>query len=214
MVKLFCLHVYSRISRINNGIISSGNAAYSGGELFGATVSPVVGKISAASPFDFLSGYLGAGYYNNLSVTVQGRSVGQLLYSRVVNVGTTGAQSFDFGFLGVDEVDFFGSKSASTTDPFGCGPSNCTQFTLDDASVRLNASVARFLSRRRSFFWRLVCRCCSWCGPGKGRKSVRFCLSVGKRLEEFQNIFALASERESVWRGIRLHPARAFGEAP
>src|SRR5690348_11171994 len=41
----------------DNGIISPNNAAYSGGELFGATVTPVIGKIEAASPFDFVSAY-------------------------------------------------------------------------------------------------------------------------------------------------------------
>ena len=117
----------------NKGIASSNNAAYSGGEIFGAAVLPVVGKISAATPFDFISGYLGAGYYDNLSVTVEGFFGGSMKFSQTVTVNTQGAQLFTFNFTDIDELDIFASPTASTTDPYGCGPSNCTQFTLDDA---------------------------------------------------------------------------------
>jgi hypothetical protein len=116
----------------NNGIVSPANAAYSGGEVFGATVTPVVGEIQSASPFNFVSAYVGAGYYDNLSLTVQGLLGGSLLFTRTVTVNTTGAQLTSFGFTGINELDFFASKTPQTTDPFLCGDFNCTQFTLDD----------------------------------------------------------------------------------
>jgi hypothetical protein len=52
----------------NNGIVSQTNAAYSGGEIFGASANPVVGRISSEQSFDFQSAFLGAGYYNNLTL--------------------------------------------------------------------------------------------------------------------------------------------------
>lgn len=124
----------------NNGIVSLDNAAYSGGEFFGATVMPVVGTITAASPFDFVSGNLGAGYYDDLNVTVEGFLGGNMLFSQTVTVGTSGAQLFNFNFTGIDELDLFGVQTASTTDPFSCGTFNCTQFTLDDATFSTSAS--------------------------------------------------------------------------
>jgi hypothetical protein len=62
----------------NNGIVSSPNAAYSGGEIGGASVVPVTGKIGSASLFDLASIDLGAGYYDDLLITVEGRRAGSL----------------------------------------------------------------------------------------------------------------------------------------
>ena len=115
----------------NNGIVSGPNAAYSGGDILG---TPIVGQIAASSPFNFVSGYLGSGYYDDLDVTVDGFLNGSLLFSRTVLVNTQGAQFFNFGFADVNELDFFGSRIGSTTDPFGCGQTGCTLFTLDDAT--------------------------------------------------------------------------------
>jgi hypothetical protein len=116
----------------NNGIVSPDNAAYSGGELFGATVTPVIGKIEAANSFDFVSVYLGSGYYDDLSITVQGRLNGALLFTRTLTLDTAAPLFVNFGFTGIDELDFFAAATASTTDPFQCGTVNCTQFTVDD----------------------------------------------------------------------------------
>src|SRR5689334_3889973 len=46
----------------NNGIVSPNNAGYSGGE---ALEGPIIGKVSSSSPFDFMSAYLGAEWYDN-----------------------------------------------------------------------------------------------------------------------------------------------------
>lgn len=115
----------------NNGIVSLDNAAYSGGELFGATVTPVIGKIEANDPFDFVSAYLGSGYYDDLGLTVQGRLNGSLLFTRSLILNTTAPVLINFAFTGIDELDFFAGTNSSTTDPFQCGTANCTQFTVD-----------------------------------------------------------------------------------
>jgi hypothetical protein len=113
----------------NNGIVSPPNAAYTGGDELGA---PIVGSIAATSPFDFGSASIGAGWYDNLDVTVQGRLAGALEFSQTITVNAQGVQPFSFGFTGIDELDFFSTVTAATTDPFGCGPSGCSQITLDN----------------------------------------------------------------------------------
>jgi len=57
---------------------------------------------------------------------------GSVVFSQVVTVGTGGAQLASFNFTGIDELDFYATKTGQTTDPFGCGSFNCTQFTVDD----------------------------------------------------------------------------------
>jgi hypothetical protein len=116
----------------NNGIVSPDNAAYSGGELFGPVVTPIIGKIESDDPFDFVSAYLGSGYYDNLNLTVQGRFNGSLLFTRSVLLDTNAPIFVNFGFTGIDELDFFTAETGSTTDPFQCGTVNCTQFTVDN----------------------------------------------------------------------------------
>jgi hypothetical protein len=114
----------------NAGIVSSPNAAYGGGEILG---NAVLGEITATSPFNFTSAYLGSGYYDNLSLTVQGLFGGVSHFSQTVTVSTEGAQLFNFSFTGIDELVFSGAQTAATTDPYSCGPVNCTFFTIDDA---------------------------------------------------------------------------------
>jgi hypothetical protein len=57
---------------------------------------------------------------------------GTLQYTQTVTVNTSGAQFFALNFTGINELDIFSSPTSSTTDPFGCGPSGCSQVTLDD----------------------------------------------------------------------------------
>jgi hypothetical protein len=116
----------------NNGIVSPANAAYSGGELFGPAITPVIGRIEADHAFDFVSAYLGSGYYDNLHLTVQGRLNGALLYTKTLALDTAAPLFTNFSFTGVNELDFFAGTTAFTTDPFQCGTVNCTQFTLDN----------------------------------------------------------------------------------
>jgi hypothetical protein len=93
----------------------------------------VVGKITTPTGINVISADLGAGYYNNLNVTVEGIASGRMLFSKTVTVGTQGARLFTFGFTGIDEVDLFDVQTSST-DPYACGSFNCTQFTLDNVT--------------------------------------------------------------------------------
>jgi hypothetical protein len=157
----------------NNGIVSGPNAAYSGGQTFTNSVVPIIGTISGASPFDFLSGYLGSGNYDHLDVTVEGLLNGKMLFSKTVTVNTSGAALFDFGFDGINQVAFYGSTTAATTDPYACGSFNCTQFTADNLTFApysatpepstpalfvLGAASVFLLLRRRAIWARLNCR--------------------------------------------------------
>lgn len=108
-----------------NGIVSQPNAAYSGGEI---GTDQIVGVISRAAPFDFISAYLGAPNYATMNVTVQGLLGNVVLYSQVVTVDNNGADQFTFNFLNIDRVRIFGSDTAN--DP--CGDFNCSQFSVDD----------------------------------------------------------------------------------
>jgi hypothetical protein len=116
----------------NNGIVSPLNAAYSGGEVSGSTVTPVVGMISTTGLFDFTSAAMGAGYYDGLAVTVQGLRGGVVLFSQSFTLNVTGAITVFFNFAAVDNVTFLAATTTGTTDPFACGAFNCTQFTLDN----------------------------------------------------------------------------------
>ena len=113
----------------NNGIVSSPNGAYTAGDALG---SPIISSVSSGTPFDFISVELGAGWYDGMSVTLRGLLNGTQEFSRTVLVNTRGAQLFTFDFTGINELDIFSTVSAATTDPFGCGPSGCSQITLDD----------------------------------------------------------------------------------
>lgn len=126
----------------NNGIVSPANAAYSGGEMFTNAVTPIVGSITSTNLFDFLSADLGAGYYDGLSLTAQGLRGGQLLFTRTVTLGTTGAQGFSFDFIDIDTLTLVAAATPTTADPFACGGFNCTQFTLDDVMLVAKDIVA------------------------------------------------------------------------
>jgi len=112
-----------------NGVVSSPNAAYTSGDSGG---SPLISIISSTSSFDFVSAYLGAGWYDGLNVTVEGFDGSTEDFSKTVTVGTGGAQLFTFNFDGINKLEIFSTVTGSTTDPFGCGASGCSQVTLDD----------------------------------------------------------------------------------
>ena len=117
----------------NNGIVSAGNAAYSGGETFGPTSSaPVIGSLNSTSLFDFSSAYLNSAYYGNLDVTINGLLNGAGLFSKKITISTSAAQFVNFNFTGINQLTFSASQTANSNDPFGCGTFNCTQFTVDN----------------------------------------------------------------------------------
>lgn len=118
----------------NNGIVSAPNAAYTAGDTLGA---PIISTVTRASGFDFTSAYLGSGWYDGLSVTLNGLTNGVQGFTRTVTVNTAAPQLFTFNFTGITELDIFSTVMASTSDPFGCGSSGCSQVTLDDLDVTL-----------------------------------------------------------------------------
>lgn len=119
----------------SNGIISPSNAAYSGGENLGSTITPVIGSFSSSILFNLDSLYLGAAYYDNLLVTIEGWRDGSLITSTDYIVDTTGATLKSLNIKAVDTVKLYSSSLTTSSDPFFCGTFNCTYFTFDDISV-------------------------------------------------------------------------------
>jgi hypothetical protein len=118
----------------NNGIVSPPNGAYTAGDAFGL---PIISSITRASGFDITSAWLGSGWYDGLTVTLNGLSNGVQDFTQAVTVNTEAPQLFTFDFTNITELDIFSTVTASTTDPYGCGPSGCSQVTLDDLDVTL-----------------------------------------------------------------------------
>lgn len=116
----------------NNGIVSAPNGAYTSGDALG---SPIVSAITASNAFNFIGAYLGSGWYDGLSVTLNGLYNGAEEFSQTVTVDTEGAQLFTFNFDGINELDIYSTITSSTIDPYGCGPSGCSQVTLDDVTI-------------------------------------------------------------------------------
>jgi hypothetical protein len=120
----------------NNGISSFPNAAYGGygGVLGGAP--GVEASISSPEPFDFVSAVFGAGYYDDLLIEVTGLRNGIVVVAQqfVVEASVPALEVTFIGFQSIDMLKIVSSTTASTTDPFGCGPVNCTHFTIDDLS--------------------------------------------------------------------------------
>ena len=116
----------------NNGIVSAPNAAYTSGDTLG---SPIVSMITAPTPFSFISGYFGSGWYDGLSVTVNGLFNGTQDFTQTFTVNTEAPQFFTFNFTDINELDIFSTITAATTDPYGCGPSGCSQVTLDNLTL-------------------------------------------------------------------------------
>lgn len=116
----------------NNGIVSPPNAAYGGGDAMG---SPTPSFIASTSDFDLVSAYLGSGWYDGLDLTVEGLLNGTQRFSKTITVNTSAAQLFSFDFTDINSLEFFTAVTATTSDPYACGPSGCSQFTLDDLTV-------------------------------------------------------------------------------
>ena len=68
-------------------------------------------------------------------MTFTGLSNGTTAFTQTVTLNTTSPQFFTFNFTGITELDIFSTVSSSTSDPYGCGPSGCSQITLDDVTL-------------------------------------------------------------------------------
>lgn len=63
---------------------------------------------------------------------------GSLLFSKTVTIFSTAAQLFAFNFTGINQLDFFAAVTGNTSEPYGCGSSDCTQFAIDDLTLQAN----------------------------------------------------------------------------
>ena len=132
----------------NNGIVSAPNAAYTAGDALG---SPIVSTVTSSTPFNFISGYFGSGWYDGLSVTVNGLYNGTQDFSQTVTINTKGPQLFTLNFTNINELDIYSTITASTTDPYGCGASGCSQVTLDDLTLTPGTTPPIFTPEPVSF---------------------------------------------------------------
>jgi len=105
------------------GIVSAPNVAYNGGG------APAI--LSAAAPFALLSGYLTAGWNDNLEVELKGYNGTNLIYANTYTLSATVPTLIDFNYVGVTSVEFI--SSGGTPHP-GYGGSG-EQFVIDNMTV-------------------------------------------------------------------------------
>ena len=105
------------------GVISASNVAYNG---YGTEAT-----LSQSSPFNLVSAYLTAAWYDNLQVELKGYVSGFLLYDSTYTLSATTPTNILFNYLGVTEVDFF---SSGGTPHYGYGGDG-TQFVVDNMIV-------------------------------------------------------------------------------
>src|SRR3569623_290090 len=110
-------------------------AVFSGGEIIDTTVTPIVATLQSAGRFDLVSADIGAGWYDNLAVKVEGLRGGSTVFSQIFLVDTVLAQSFALNFTDIDTVNFSARALNESTDPYQCGRINCTQFTVDNIVI-------------------------------------------------------------------------------
>jgi hypothetical protein len=106
----------------NNGVVSSPNVAFNQGG--------VPASISGG-PFNLISGYLMGVWNDGLQVEVQGFVGATLTYDKTYSVGTQGSTLINFGYLGVDKVEFISSGGVPHGFPQGSG----FQFAMDDLDI-------------------------------------------------------------------------------
>lgn len=115
---------YPEASGFQNSVVSSPNVAFNG------SADPV--SFSSASDITVNSMYLGAGWDNDLTVTIVGKEHGVPVDTTSVIVDTVGPLFVDLGWKDIDEVDFSTSGGVSAGYDYGL---EFKIFTLDDLSV-------------------------------------------------------------------------------
>ena len=108
----------------NNGMVSAPKVAYNQGG--------VPASISGG-PFNLISGYLMGVWNDGLQVEVQGFVGATLTYDKTYTVGTQGSTLINFGYLGVDKVEFISSGGVPHGFPQGDG----FQFGMDDLEITI-----------------------------------------------------------------------------
>lgn len=124
-----------------NGVVSSPNFIFSGGQENPPPASPVdiVGTIAADSgTFTFNSVYMTYAYYPGLQVIVDAYNGASLVDTQTVTMNDSNpgpATKFTFDWTNLTSITFQGVAGSGTSDPYSCGTFNCTQFTLDNLEV-------------------------------------------------------------------------------
>ncbi len=103
-------------SGYQKGLISPPNVIYNGS----GRPASIVGVV----PFDLLSAYVTAAWRDNLALYAAGSLAGKTNFTLTTNLSTTTPLLLQFGFFGVDRVDF-------TTS----GGTNSDQFVMDNVLI-------------------------------------------------------------------------------
>jgi hypothetical protein len=111
---------YPGPSGYNNGVVSGPNVAING--------NGNLAELSSSSPFILQSGYLTGAWNEGLLVELKGYAGNILLYDNTYTTHATQHTFFNFGYVGVDRVDFTSSGGYSYY-------STGTQFVLDNLGV-------------------------------------------------------------------------------
>lgn len=121
---------YPPISGYQAGMISTKNVA------FNDFANPA--SITSTAPFNFLSAYLTAAWYDNLQVEVQGYVGSILTYDNTYTLSATAPTLINFNYLGVNEVYFSafgGTQHASYSY-------NGEFFAMDNVTIATNIAVS------------------------------------------------------------------------
>jgi hypothetical protein len=119
-----------------NGVVSSPNFIFSGGQINPSSPTDIVGTIAANSgTFTFNSAYMTYAWLPGLQVDVVGLNGATVVDSQIITLSNAAATQFVFNWANLTSLTFTGVPGTGTSDPFSCGSFNCTQFTIDNFSV-------------------------------------------------------------------------------
>jgi hypothetical protein len=132
------------VGNFPNGVVSTPNFIFSGGQFFddNAGTVDIVGTIAADSgTFSFNSVFMTYGWSPGQQVQVNGFNGATLVETEIVTLSVAAATQFTFNWSNLTSITFMGIPGTATSDPFGCGTFNCTQFTLDNLQVNETVTV-------------------------------------------------------------------------
>jgi hypothetical protein len=136
---------YAGPSGYNAGVVSISNIAYNA---YGSPAS-----ISNSIPFNLISAYLTAVWYDNLQVEAKGYIGTALVYDNTYFLNATSPTLINFGYAGITEVVFISSGGTAHPGYSGGG----THFAVDNMLVvfpALNPTLQMALSGNLLlFFW-------------------------------------------------------------
>lgn len=108
------------------GVVSQSNVVWSAGS---------IGRITNNTPFNFLSAYLTAAWYDNLQLQVEGFAGSVLTYSNTYTLSATTPALINFNYAGVTEVYF---NSFGGTQHVAYSNGSGEHFAMDNVTVSTN----------------------------------------------------------------------------